>query len=299
MIVKNAELADSPWWGEDLDGSRLILAIDSSSRIGSLAVVRGHSIVAEASWTAHGPGGSLHLDLAARLLADHELKLSHLQGIVVATGPGSFTGIRAGISVGQGLAEALSIPLVGVPTLHGIVAQVSGLARPGDLVCAIVGAGRGTIHAWTVVLEQTGESTRFVSCGEFVTTSVEDVALALAILRQATGRRVVIGGELDSGQARICAAAVPRASILSPVETQRRAAWLVGLARPSLHAMWSDVATPDFSSGIRTVSHPEGVQPIYSTSASEGRPTDLGWRVPVHTEIPVDHFAAEAAAEAT
>ncbi|NDF39662.1 MAG: hypothetical protein EB140_12165, partial [Proteobacteria bacterium] len=58
------------WWDDDA-GSDLLLAIDSSSRTGSLAVLRGHYVLAEASWTATGPGGALHLGYAELLLQSH------------------------------------------------------------------------------------------------------------------------------------------------------------------------------------------------------------------------------------
>lgn len=263
------------WWDDDLAGAPLVLSIDSSSRTGSLAVVRGHAVVAEASWTAHGPGGSLHLDLAMRLLADHGLRLSQLEGVVVATGPGSFTGTRAGISVGQGLAEALSIPLIGVPTLRGLVAQMAGYTRVGDVTCAIVAAGRGAIHAWAAV----ATPSRFASCGEPVTATVQEVAVALALLTSGTITRVVIGGEIDPGHARIIREAVPWAVVLSPTETQRRAAWLAMLARADLDAKLYATRAPHEGAEVADQWFPEDVQPHYLVTSAEPRPLDFGWRV--------------------
>ena len=239
--------------------------------------MRGHAVVAEASWTAHGPGGSLHLDLAARLMADHGLTPDLLAAVVVATGPGSFTGIRAGVSVGHGLAEALSIPLIGVPTLSGLVAQMSGHACAGDIACAIISAGRGAIHAWSAVIGNGPAE----SCGEPVTATVQEVAAALAIIGTATSRRVVVGGEVDAEQARLFLASVPSCFVLSPTVTQRRAAWLAELARPMLAAMHADPSLWGGAAGGHVTHFPEDVQPLYVVPHIGTRPPDLGWRVPL------------------
>ena len=265
------------WWDDEPMAAPLVLAIDSSSRIGSLALMRGRSVIAEASWTAHGPGGSLHLDMATRLMGDHGLTVGMLRAIVVATGPGSFTGTRAGISVGQGLAEALSIPLIGVPTLEALALQLSGNARSGDVVCAVIGAGRDAVHAWTAVVGRTGP----VSCGDTVTATLHEVATALTVLATISDLRVLVGGELDAGQARIIAESVPGSVVLSPTITQRRAAWLVDLARPALDAIGVNRLTRDGERDSLDAGSPEDVQPVYLMPQSGPRPADPGWQVPL------------------
>jgi tRNA threonylcarbamoyladenosine biosynthesis protein TsaB len=63
--------------------------------------------------------------------------------VAVATGPGSFNGIRAGIAVAEGLALALGVPTVGVPTLDALAYQHVGRA---GVVCAVLPAGRGEYY---------------------------------------------------------------------------------------------------------------------------------------------------------
>lgn len=278
--VDAAQMPVSAWWDDESVEWPLVLAIDSSSRTGSLAVLKGHTVVAEASWSAHGPGGSLHLDLATRLMADHGLRLSQVQGVVVATGPGSFTGTRAGISVGQGIAEALSIPLVGVPTLHGLVVQMTGYARVGDLACALIAAGRGGVYAWAAVVG----AQRFGSCGDPVTATVQDVADALGAISSVSTGRVVIGGEIDAAQARIVLASVPEAVVLPPVVTQRRAAWLAALARPMLRGWHVQSGIGADGRDGETRWFPEDVQPHYLVKADEPRAPNLGWHYPNFAE---------------
>ncbi len=69
-----------------------------------------------------------------------------LDRIAVSVGPGSFTGVRVGVSAARGLALALKIPAVGITTLEALAAEALA-AYPGRQVLAALDAGRGEIHA--------------------------------------------------------------------------------------------------------------------------------------------------------
>ncbi len=65
--------------------------------------------------------------------------------LAVATGPGSFTGVRVGVATSRGLALALKIPAVGVSTLDAMAAEAA-VARPGRKVLAAIDAGRDEFY---------------------------------------------------------------------------------------------------------------------------------------------------------
>lgn len=119
--------------------SPLLLALDTSTSTASLALFDGERVLSETTWIA----GREH---STRLLLEVEIafersghRVEDLTGLVVARGPGSFTGVRVALSVGKGLAAALKLPAWGVNTL-----DVVALAAPTDLpVMAVVEAGRG------------------------------------------------------------------------------------------------------------------------------------------------------------
>src|SRR5438105_5083190 len=123
----------------------IVLALDSSADSVAVAVLRDDEPLAERSWRTPrptgrgGPQGGL-LGVADATLADARVAPAAVEIVAVATGPGSFNGIRAGIAVAEGLALALDVPAVGVPTLDALAYQHVGRAR---VVCAILPAGRG------------------------------------------------------------------------------------------------------------------------------------------------------------
>lgn len=69
-----------------------------------------------------------------------------LDAVAVSVGPGSFTGLRVGVSTARGLALALKIPAIGVTTLEALAAEALA-AFPGRAVLAALDAGREEIHA--------------------------------------------------------------------------------------------------------------------------------------------------------
>src|SRR5690606_9552328 len=71
---------------------------------------------------------------------------TQLERIVVSVGPGSFTGVRVGVSAARGFAMALKIPAVGVTTLEAIAAQAREKFG-ARTVMAVLDAGRGEINA--------------------------------------------------------------------------------------------------------------------------------------------------------
>ena len=123
----------------------IVLALDSSAATLAVALLRDGEPLAERGWRAARPRGESLLPAVDALLADVETPLGAVNLIAVATGPGSFNGIRGGIATGQGLALALGVPVVGVPTLDALAYQHVGRA----VVCALLPAGRGEVYSAT------------------------------------------------------------------------------------------------------------------------------------------------------
>ena len=124
----------------------ITLALDTSTRSGSCAVLRGDDVLA----ALPGSAGRTHAErLPADLMELLEragLALRDVDVFAVATGPGSFTGLRVGIATMQGLALAASRPLVGVSALDALahaVAVEDAVMR----VATWVDAWRGEVYA--------------------------------------------------------------------------------------------------------------------------------------------------------
>ncbi len=122
----------------------MLLAIDSSTDLGSLALAEGDRIVAELSWPCGQNQTSELVPAVQVLLKQAKAGVDQLSAIAVARGPGSFNGLRAGISAAKALAYSRGIPLVSAGTLEVEAYQQALCGLP---VCALLDAGRGEIAA--------------------------------------------------------------------------------------------------------------------------------------------------------
>lgn len=121
--------------------SRLILAVDTTSEYGSLALLRDEELLDEV--LVHAPKGFAHLLYGhlAELLGRHGLKISEIACFAAASGPGSFTGVRVGLACVKGLAEAVGRPAVGVSNLQAIAS-----CGTAPLRAALLDARRGEVY---------------------------------------------------------------------------------------------------------------------------------------------------------
>lgn len=123
----------------------LILAVDTSTQAGSLAVLRDDvllGVLATHSEETYSSRMFRHLDF---LLRDLGIELSQFDLYAVATGPGSFTGLRVGLTAVKGCAEVFNKPIAPVGTLEAIAYQASA-SKENALAIPILDARRGQIY---------------------------------------------------------------------------------------------------------------------------------------------------------
>ncbi len=121
----------------------LMLAFESSARAASVALLRDGALVSQYSQCSGLTHSRTLLPMAEDLLKNAELTLRDVDLFAVAQGPGSFTGIRIGVSTVKGLAWAANKPCVGVSTLEAMAWH--GLAA-GGLVCPVMDARRSQVY---------------------------------------------------------------------------------------------------------------------------------------------------------
>lgn len=127
----------------------LVLALDTTTRAGSCALMHdGVAVAQAASDAAASTAARLPRDLMA-LLGGVGVPLRDVDAFAVATGPGSFTGTRVGVATMQGLAFAADKPLVGVSGLDALARAAEAEAATGGVarIAAWVNAWRGDVYA--------------------------------------------------------------------------------------------------------------------------------------------------------
>ena len=121
----------------------LILAFESTAKAASCALVRDGKLVSQYTQCSGLTHSRTLLPMGEDMLKNAELKLADVDLLAVAHGPGSFTGVRIGVSMVKGLAWASDKPCVGVSTLEAMAWH--GLAA-GGLVCPVMDARRSQVY---------------------------------------------------------------------------------------------------------------------------------------------------------
>ena len=121
-----------------------VLALETSTLAGGVALVDGERLVAEYVLDVSVTHSERLMAAVDRVLADARWAPRDVEGLAVSIGPGSFTGLRIGVSTAKGLAWALGVPIAAVPTLDAMAAAVAWGAWP---VCPVLEARRDEVYA--------------------------------------------------------------------------------------------------------------------------------------------------------
>jgi len=126
-----------------------VLAIETATTVCAAAVVNEGKILCEASHDEKYVHAEKLMTQVDAVLERSGFSLDQLDGIAVSIGPGSFTGLRIGLSVAKGLAFALDKRVVPVPTLHALAQRaVHGkIVRNGEFILAALDARRDEVYS--------------------------------------------------------------------------------------------------------------------------------------------------------
>jgi tRNA threonylcarbamoyladenosine biosynthesis protein TsaB len=120
----------------------LILAMDTATERGSLALVAEDQVLMEYALESHGTYLTRLMPGVAALFTDTGKDLADLAGVAVSLGPGNFTGLRIGLATAKTLAWSLKCPLVPVPTMEVLAAQFPFNPYP---IGVVIDAKRGEV----------------------------------------------------------------------------------------------------------------------------------------------------------
>ena len=127
----------------------LILSLETATRAGSIALVRGAHLVSARAGDAQVSHSTHLLENVRAVLTEAGRELRDVDLFAVAAGPGSFTGLRIGLATAKSFAATLKRPCIGVPTLYAIALG----AGPSSRTLAMMPAGRGEVYAQLLAVE--------------------------------------------------------------------------------------------------------------------------------------------------
>ena len=123
----------------------LILSIETSTTICSVAVHQDGELISLKELNESGAHSEKLMGMIDSVLLEVNLEYAQLDAIAVSQGPGSYTGLRIGVSTAKGLAYALGKPLIGINTLQAIAS--SRVYEKGEIGIAVIDARRMEVYS--------------------------------------------------------------------------------------------------------------------------------------------------------
>ncbi len=193
-----------------------LLALDTSTDWASVAVYDGRAVLAEETWRAQRRHGDELFPAIERLLAAARVSLADVDRVAVATGPGSFTGLRVAIAAAQGIARGAGAALIGVSTLDVLAYPHA----PSKLrICPLLPAGR---TEWYAAFYQE-RNRRWMRRSPYIVASLPELCRQI-------GTHTLFAGELDEdAEATLRDLLGPKALFAPPASRMRRAGYLAEL----------------------------------------------------------------------
>lgn len=194
----------------------MLLAVDTSTQWMGLALFDGAQVAGEVIWQTHNHHTIELAPAIADLFKRCGVSPSALQAVGVALGPGSFTSLRVGLALVKGLALALNLAVVGVPTLDILAASqpLSDLS-----MAAVLQAGRGRLAVgWYSPVFKTWQRQ-----SEAKIYTLEDLSKQIH-------KPTLVCGELSAAERQVLARKRKNVILASPAQSLRRPSYLAELA---------------------------------------------------------------------
>lgn len=165
----------------------ITLALDASTYVGTVALLRGRDVVSEGEALMRGDREERLMPAVSEALTRAHVEVADVDRVVCGGGPGSFTSLRIAASIAKGIALVNEIPLIAVSSLALIVA--AGRRDPGRYL-AVLDAMRGDMHTSVVEVGADGEVTSAARATLIPAGEVESLAATERALVVGAGRHV-------------------------------------------------------------------------------------------------------------
>lgn len=200
----------------------MLLAIDTSTRNVGVALYDGVQVLSEMVWFSNNYHTIELAPVVIQVLERAGQDSSILEGIAVAIGPGSFTGLRVGIAVAKGMCLATHVPLIGIPSLD-ILAAAQPVQEQKMVVTLRAGRGR-LVVGW------------YQSVDERWQPAKEPEIMTPNALSQKLTEPTQVCGELTGEERRMLGRKWVNVILASPAQCLRRPSYLAELGWQRLQA---------------------------------------------------------------
>ena len=131
-----------------------VLALETTGAFASVALIKDDKLIGHVSGSDRFSHLQNLMPQVESVIKDSKLSLGDVDVIAVSCGPGSFTGIRIGVSSARALSQILGTPCVAVPSLEALAMRAADYAKDGVLVCPMLDARRSQVYAGGYIIKE-------------------------------------------------------------------------------------------------------------------------------------------------
>lgn len=124
----------------------LILSIETSTKVCSIAIHNNEKLITNKLLNIEKSHSEYLLQMIDHLFSYIPFNKNNLDAIAISQGPGSYTGLRVGISIAKGLCFGLDIPLIAINTLEIMINEVSRFNHQNNILCPMIDARRNEVY---------------------------------------------------------------------------------------------------------------------------------------------------------
>lgn len=203
-----------------------LLALETATSTCGVAVMKEGSVIAQSHLYRPRVHSERLTPLIEGVLTHGDVERDSLDAVAVSMGPGSYTGLRIGVSTAKGWVLATGADLVGVPTLDAFAARFQPVAETGDVVCPLLDARRDEVYAGAFRITETG-------LAEHAPTRTLPVEALSDWIGQVDGRLWVVGDGGGKAKQPLMAVEAPM-TLVPPEEIGPSAEWVARRGRRRL-----------------------------------------------------------------
>lgn len=223
-----------------------VLGIDSATQVAGVALIDNEKVIAERFINNKLTHSEHLIPMISGVLEDGGIKAKDLDGIAVTKGPGSFTGLRIGMTVGKTMAQVLEIPVIGISTLDLIAQNMLGY---NGIICPILNAKKGEVYTclYESKISKTPDFPYILEkLTDYMAVSIDKL---IEILKEKNQRAIILGDGIHAYSQILREGLGDNLTICPSPVAQPRGSWLAWMGAQLLSEGFKDntlLLTPDY-----------------------------------------------------
>ena len=208
-----------------------LIAIETATEVCSVALLQDDHVTVELTLSRPRAHSENLVLLLQDLLRYASIETRDIDVVAVSKGPGSYTGLRIGVSTAKGLISAVDAHLVAVPTLDALAASILPQLHPSDVICVLLNARRSEVYVQAFQVQRNNSMLQVLD-----TTAIEVKQLPDRLRAFSGSRLWLVGNGARKAEPELKSTGIFQLHVLDPAIHAPSAGWIARLGKQRFQA---------------------------------------------------------------